>query len=94
MNTDKHKLKPYEINERQKYLEQLNSLAIEISNSMKGFANLRQKYKDDASFTAKLDIIISKLESSERRCRKVLSMIDERFKEKLTNKDHKRWLCW
>jgi hypothetical protein len=51
----------YEINEFNKYFEQLKCLSNELKNSQQGLKNLKNTYDNDANITSKLEVIIENI---------------------------------
>lgn len=69
----------YKMSEHARNTEQLTMLAREMDNSLKGFANLSTTYKDDPTMSAKLEVIINKMQTQSRKIKSQISTGDNPF---------------
>jgi uncharacterized protein YktB (UPF0637 family) len=67
----------YQVNERNKRVDQLINLSRQLQNSKKGFVNLHCTYKTDANIASKLEEIMDKIESQIITIERSLTMLKE-----------------
>jgi uncharacterized protein YktB (UPF0637 family) len=74
----------YQVNERNKRMDQLINLSRQLQNSKKGFVNLHATYKTDASVASKLEEIMDKIEVQIITIERSLTMLKDHDDAQLT----------
>lgn len=74
----------YQVNERNKKIDNLTNLSRQLQNCKKGIVNLYNTYKSDANIASKLEEIIDKIEGQIIKIERSLVMLKEQ--EKPNNK--------
>jgi predicted nucleotide-binding protein (sugar kinase/HSP70/actin superfamily) len=67
----------YQVNIRNKHVDQLINLSRQLQNSKKGFVNLHSTYKSDASIASKLEEIMDKIDAQIITIERSLTMLKE-----------------
>ena len=71
----------YQVNQRNKKIDQLTSLSRQLQNSKKGVVNLYSTYKSDASIASKLEEIMDKIDSQIMKIERSLIMLKDQDKQ-------------
>lgn len=79
----------YQINERNKRIDQLTNLSRQLQNSKKGVVNLYTTYKKDATNSSKIEGVIEKIDSQVIKIERSLTMLKEQMDKNSNN--NKNW---